>query len=133
VVNIQGSAVAAARQNLADQFFQALKRGSANANDPFLVGTVKDAFERVLATELLRSSGATDNLDSLSWDEGGNGLDWQETADARALVGRRGRLNGTVNPATPPATVQHDVTNRAVLDQYFAQAADDTDQATDDD
>jgi hypothetical protein len=124
VVNAQGSA----GQHLADQLFQSLVRGS-NAADPTLVSTVRDAFERVLAGQLMLSPSTSDNLDSLDWDGMMGDLNLQEAGDSTAL-GRTSRRDVTVNQTTPSATVQHTVGERAALDQVFAQTSeDDTDVA----
>jgi len=126
--NAQGSA----GPHPADQFFQALVRGSANPYDPFLVGTVKDAVASVLAGQLLLAPSAADNLDSLSWDEVVNDQDWQGAGDSSALLGRHRRRDVMSNQTAPPAMVQRSFADRAILDRYFAQTSDDGDQATDD-
>jgi hypothetical protein len=121
VVNAQGSV---AGQHLADQLFQSLVRGS-NAADPTLVSTVRDAFERILAGQLMLSPSTSDSIDSLNWDDMMGDLNLQVAGDSTNLVGHRGRRDATVNQTTPPATVQPTVADRAALDQLFAQSSDD--------
>jgi hypothetical protein len=120
----------AAGQHLADQFFQALVRTSNNPNDPTLGTTVMNALERMLPSQLLRLP--ADNLESLNWEEAGSGLDWQAPTDAAMQVGRHTRRDVARHESSAPATVSQANGERAALDQYFAQTADDTDPMMDD-
>ena len=71
-----------------------------------------------------------DNLDPLSWDEVCSDLEWQGTGSSTTRVGRRGRRDATGVSTPSPATIQQTVADLAVLDQYFAQVANDSDQIT---
>jgi len=55
---------------------------------------------------------------------------WEGACTSTMLLGRRARRDVTIKPTIHGATVQ-DIADRAALDQYFAQMADDTDQSTD--
>jgi len=124
VVSAQGSTELPAWQHVADQLFQALVRAPANSVDPSLAGSMRDTWERVLASQFLRSEPASDSLDGMNWDEAGSELDWQGL-DNRSV--RR-----EITRVAPPATDAPVNAPRAALDQYFAQAADDVQEISDD-
>jgi len=122
VVNAQGSA----GQHLADQLFQSLVRGSNALDAPTLANTVKDAYG-ALAGQLLLVPAEAGSIDSLNWDDLGNGWNMPGAGDSTVLMGRRDRRDVPVvvhQTTTTPATVQHDAVDQAALDQYFAEAAD---------
>jgi len=125
-VNAQGVGTGAA-QHLADQWFQALARGTTNPSDTALVfGTVKDAWERTLASQVLLAPPPPDNLDGLSWEEAGADRNGSGVSGSPALGDSRARRD-VANSVTRPAALAP-----AALDQYFAQGADATDQTTED-
>jgi len=145
-------------QPLTAPWLQTLVRGTLSPLDPAqLVRTVRDALERVLASQVRMTQVSTDDLDRLNWDEVSSDLDGLATSGPIALLGHCRPGDGTIHPTTPAAIVARTlrvrphaarnetihpttpaamaldtVADRASLDQYFAQSADDTDQLWDD-
>jgi hypothetical protein len=121
----------AGSQRFADAWFQALAKSAVSAMEPaLLVGLGKDAFEPVPANQPRWSPARVEDFDGLPWDEVSRELEWQ--ADATALVGSQVRRDRAVQQPTPPGAVEHPAPNRAALDRYFAQTADDADQTSED-
>ena len=109
--------------HLADPLFQALVPTTANAIDSILVDSVRDTWERILASQLLWTQPAADSFDGLNWDDARSELDWQ------GMGHRPGGRDAT--RVTSPATDAPVNAPRAALDQYFAQVADDMDPKMD--
>jgi hypothetical protein len=127
-----GTIVAGPR--LADHLFQILARGANYPGDASLVNTLKDAFGRGLAGPWLWSSSATDHFNRLDLDEMGSALNWQGLADGLGTRGewREARQTPTVHQPTSRGALQPTPMERAAVDRYFAQTADDTDQDIED-
>jgi hypothetical protein len=110
----QGSAAALGWQHLTDQLFQVLTR-----NGSALVGSRQDTLECGLTGQLLPPS----RPEGLDWDAAGSALEWRGQADLSLTPPARQDRAGQAAAPT--------VTDRAALDQAFAQAADDTDWTDD--
>src|SRR5208282_5974099 len=110
-------------QQVADQLFQALVRSPANTIDQTLVGSMRDTWERVLASQLLRMQPAPDSLDGMNWGDAETELDWQGVDNRPARSDRNEASRVTLSTSDAQANAA-----RAALDQYFAQTTDDTDQ-----
>jgi len=136
-----------------DSWLQTLARGTVSPLDPAqLVSTVRDALERVLASQVRLPQVTPDDDDRLNWDAVSGDLDGLAVGDPIALLEHRGPSDGTVHPTTPAAIVARtlrvrphtasngnvspttpaamaldSVVNHAALDHYFAETADDAD------
>ena len=85
-VSVQASTGLSAWQHVADQLFQALVRVPGNATDSTLAGSMQDAWERVLARQLLSVPLATDDLEDLNWNEVATDLDGLGLGQAPGLL-----------------------------------------------
>jgi hypothetical protein len=130
-VNVPAMASMAAGLRLADQLFPSQGRDTSNPNASILMSTVRDAFERVLGGQLLLQF-AADHFDSLYGDEISSSLSWQDPVETTVLVPYRGRRDLSVDPTSAPPAASPPMMDRTVLDRYFAQTSDDTQEAGDD-
>jgi hypothetical protein len=130
-LDAQSSAGAGAGRQVADQLFQALARGTSNPNYPPLVGTITDVFERFLVGQLLSPS-AVDNQGSMIWFDVETNLDGPGKDGFTAMLRRRGHHDLTSNRTAPPVSMPHVDADRAALDWYLAQAAEEAAQTMDD-
>jgi phytoene/squalene synthetase len=104
--------------------------GTSVVSVPALASTVKDTFERILPGQFLRQP--ADRLDNLNSEEVGSDPAWSAPVDAAARMAHPSRRGVPMHEASAAAMVSQADGERAALDQYFAQTADDTDPLMDD-
>jgi hypothetical protein len=115
VINLPVSLGVSVWQHLTDQLFQVLPR-----NDVGLTASARDTLEGGLAGQLLPAQPSADDFNSLDWDSAGSPLEWHGDDAWSALH--------PVRPEHPAVSLATHAAP-AVLDQLFAQAADDADLA----
>jgi len=114
-VSAQASAGIFTWQHVADQLFQTLMRSPTNPSDLTLLSSVVETWEGPPTVRILRLQTTSDNPDSLNWADAGSEVDWQ-------AMGER-PIGHDAAPVTSLATDSQVNSQRAALDQYFAQAA----------
>ena len=117
----------AGAQHLADQWFLALGRGTADLADrALLVCTLEETSSWVVPGIRGTAPAVADEMDGQIWEGAGSDLDWLPSATAGPL-GRRTPSANRPSEVTVPAVA----TQQAALDQYFADMADATDALPD--